>query len=190
MSATNNADEGGSARMTETQFVDAVRAEGVVVVTHADEDDIELTTKGEGRQTRYFVDGEKAKKSAVVSVYETYVREQGAPVEDLAGGEAGADEIQCEYCGALVGYLTGSHMQSHDAGPQTVEEYRQEVASRRGVSPDEVPLAPDALAEAFEAAGQHDEETLEELSRMNKARWEAGEYDHLRADEDGDEDGA
>lgn len=144
-------------------------------------DGVLAEARGEGRQRRYFLGGENVAKGDVVEAV------LGADeVED-----AGADEepehgsIECRYCGAAVGYLTGSHMKSHDeGGPQSVDAYRALVAEQEGVEPSEVPIAPDELGSLFEEAGQHDEETRERLAEMNKERWEAGEYDHLRQEDD------
>lgn len=214
MSATN-AGDARTDTMTKAEFVSAVRTDGVRVLTHEDEEDIELTTEGEGRGTRYFVDGEKAQKAAVESVFETYVDEQGAPVEDLTDDEdedegltyAEAEdrameliqadmptqedgEILSLVTGEYMGYITGSHVKASPAPITTVQEYRWLVADATDdeIEPDEVPIAPTQLQHTFEKAGQHDEETLNELSRMNRARWEAGEYDHLRSEDDDESD--
>lgn len=167
MTGNNTTIDGGIE--TETEAVEAIKTGGGVVA-----DGVRAHTEGEGRQTRYILGGDNVPKAEVV----------GAVLEadevEAAGDEPEHGTIACEHCGAELGYLTGSHMQSHDGGPQTVAEYRQTVAADRGVEPSEVPLAPDELSEVFEAAGDHDEETLDELSELNEARWEAGEYDHLR----------
>lgn len=169
MTTNTEAAEGGIA--TESEATEAIKTgDGVVA------DGVRAHTEGEGRQTRYYLGGDNVPKAEVVAA----VLE--ADEVEAAGDEPEHGTIVCEHCGAELGYLTGSHMGSHDDGPQTVAEYRQTVAAGRGVDPSEVPLAPDELSEVFEAAGQHDEETLEELSELNEARWEAGEYDHLRGD--------
>lgn len=164
---------------SENDFIAQVRETAAIVsgkVVH---------TEGEGRATRYFIDDEKVKKSEVEDLYEDGL-EVEVPVED----EHEHGEIQCEVCGKVVGYLTGSHMKSHDGGPQTVDEYRQFVAEQEDIEPSEVPLAPDELTNVFHEAGELDEETRNELAEMNRERWEAGEYDHLRKEDDDEEETA
>jgi len=104
----------------------------------------------------------------------------------------------------LMGYITGSHVGALPAdGLSTVDDYRNAVyqALERtdepaGVleSPDGVPIMTDDMMETFTEAGnqiKHDEETRERLSKQVEARWEDGEYDHLRGDDGGDgEEGA
>lgn len=170
MSDNNSGHDGGIE--TETEAVDAIKTgDGVVA------DGVRAHTEGEGRQTRYILGGDNVPKAEVVEA----VLE--ADEVEAAGDEPEHGTIVCRHCGDELGYLTGSHMKSHDEGPQTVAQYRQTVAARNDMEADEVPLAPDALGEVFEDAGDHDEETLDELSELNEARWEAGEYDHLRGEE-------
>lgn len=142
-------------------------------------DGVLAEAEGEGRQRRYFLDGDNVAKSEVVeAVLEADEVEQ-------PGDEPEHGSIQCRYCGDVLGYLTGSHMESHDdEGPQSVDEYRAFVAAEEDVEPEEVPIAPDELDSLFEEAGQHDEETRQELSELNQERWEQGEYDHLRGDDE------
>jgi len=100
----------------------------------------------------------------------------------------------------LMGYITGSHVGALPAdGLSTVDDYRDAVyqalertGEPEGVleSPDDVPIMTDDMMETFTEAGnqiKHDEETRERLSNQVEARWEDGEYDHLR-DEDDEQD--
>lgn len=140
---------------TVAQFFDAVRSAGVWI------DDKHITAEGEGRATRYLVDGESATKGDARGLFDS-ARDSGAAV--LVGDEGG-QKVQCEVCGGFVGYLTGSHMGTHEDGePQTVAEYREAFG-------EDAPLAPEGFMEA--------------LAEANRERWEAGEYDHLRG-ENGD----
>jgi len=168
---------------TKEQFIAQVRETGVVV----DGGDSVLRTEGEGRATRYFVGGDKVQKAEIEAEYEA-VSGDGGEIEVHVPAEDDEPEhgtIRCEVCGREVGYLTGSHMKTHEDGrPTTVAAYREAVAADKGVDTDEVPLAPDELTEVFERSGEHDEETLDELAEINRRRWEDGEYDHLRADDD------
>jgi len=168
---------------TETEAEEAIKGGSGVVA-----DGTRAHTEGEGRQTRYFLGGDNARKGEAV--------EAVLGADEVVDADAGSDDepehgtIECEACGRRLGYLTGSHMKSHDDGqPQSVAAYRSAVAARKGVDEGDVPLAPDELTDVFRDAGDHDEETLQELSALNKARWDAGEYDHLRK-EDGGSGGA
>lgn len=102
---------------TVAQYFDAVRTAGVWI------DNQHITSEGEGRSTRYFVDGEKASKSDARDAFDA-ARESGVAI--LVGDEANR-QIRCLACGGSVGYLTGSHMKSHEDGlPQSIAEYRAE----------------------------------------------------------------
>jgi hypothetical protein len=170
MTGNNSGHDGGIE--TETEAVEAIKTgDGVVA------DGVRAHTTGEGRQTRYLLGGDNVPKAEVVEAVLEADEVEAADQPDHG-------TIVCRVCGDELGYLTGSHMQTHaDNQPQTVGQYREAVAARNDADPEDVPLAPDALAEVFESAGDHDEETLDELSELNEARWEAGEYDHLRGGE-------
>lgn len=163
---------------SENDFIAQVKQTGVLVPEVG-----MVYTEGEGRATRYFIDDERVKKADVEALFE-----EGSDWEVPVEGDHEHGEIQCRYCGAFVGYLTGSHMKSHDEGPQTVDEYRQFVAEKDDIDPSDVPLAPDELNNVFHQAGDLDEETRKKLSEMNKQRWESGEYDHLRKEDEDEED--
>ena len=167
---------------SKNDFIAQVKETGVVVAGG----DKVLHTEGEGRATRYFVGGEQVKKADIEAEFEAQQSDDDPAVEVHVPTQAEHEhgEIECEYCGRSLGYLTGSHMASHDGGPQTVDAYRHMVAERRDIEPEDVPLAPEELSEAFESWGNSlDEEVRQKLSDINKARWEAGEYDHLRKEE-------
>jgi hypothetical protein len=166
----------------ENEFVAQVRTTGVVVAGG----DAVLRTEGEGRQTRYFVGDEQVRKAEVVEEFRARQSDDdpSVTVHVPADAEHEHGDVVCRVCGKALGYLTGSHMKTHDEGPTTIDGYRAMVAEADGVEPSEVPLCTDDLFATFEAAGNIDEETRRQLSEHNKARWEAGEYDHLRASED------
>jgi len=104
-----------------------------------------------------------------------------------------------------VGYITGSHVGTLPAeSVSTVDDYRnlvyQALSADAGEnkhpladldSPDDVPIMTDDMMETFKESGdkiKNDEETRERLSNQVAARWEDGEYDHLRtSDPDGDD---
>lgn len=103
--------------------------------------------------------------------------------------------------GRPMGYITGSHVGSLPWDDlSSVDDYRHAVFQALegtddplGVlpGPGDVPIAPDELMETCYEAGQKirdDEETREKLSNQVSARWEDGEYDHLRDDGDDDSD--
>lgn len=168
---------------SKNEFIAQVKETGVVAGGDL------VHTEGEGRATRYFVGDEQVKKAEVEDLYAEQ-DEVEVPVER----EFDHGDIACRVCGNVVGYLTGSHMKTHDEGePRSVAEYRAHVADKDGVEPSEVPLAPEELTEVFHASGDLSDETRRQLSETNKARWEAGEYDHLRkedADDGSDDDGS
>jgi hypothetical protein len=165
-------------------FIAQVKATGVIVAGGSEL----LHTEGEGRSTRYFVGDEKVTKAEVVEEFEARMEGDNTTVVcrvPTEGHEHG--DVQCRYCGKVLGYLTGSHMNTHgDNGPRTVDEYRAFVAKKDGIEPSEVPLCTDDMMNVFVASGDHDDEMRARLSEGNKARWEAGEYDHLRKEETGD----
>lgn len=103
----------------------------------------------------------------------------------------------------LMGYITGSHVQSLPAeGMTTVDDYRNAVYQALGAdlsdtdgadpivdfdSPADVPIMTEDMKDILRESGNSlDEETRDKLSRQVKARWEDGEYDHLRGGDDGD----
>lgn len=99
----------------------------------------------------------------------------------------------------LVGYVTGSHVKALPTDElSSVDGYRQAVfQALEGTDdpegalehPDDVPVATADMMEQFREYGNSlDEETRERLSSQVKARWEDGEYDHLRTSEDEGDD--
>lgn len=98
----------------------------------------------------------------------------------------------------LMGYITGSHVGALPAEAlETVDDYRRAVFEALVAgdhetelelgSPDEVPIAPEETMEKFrEAGGDVDEDTREKISQQVQQRWEDGDYDHLRNDEEDD----
>lgn len=108
----------------------------------------------------------------------------------------------------LMGYITGSHVGSLPVeGMDSVDDYREAVFHALGAdladtdddaepivafgSPDDVPIATDDMMAKFEASGQRvaeDEDLKEKLSEQVKNRWEDGEYDHLRKEDEEPED--
>jgi hypothetical protein len=93
----------------------------------------------------------------------------------------------------LMGYITGSHVKALPAdGLTSVDDYRAAVVEAVGgeagiTKPGSVPIATDDMMETFEQAGNKlDKEDREKLSRQVEARWEDGEYDHLRKDDEDD----
>lgn len=95
----------------------------------------------------------------------------------------------------LMGYITGSHVKALPNGMESVDDYRRTVAATlRGlpdgydIEPGDVPIAPDALMERFEEWGQQTTESGFDFAHFNKQRWEDGHYDHLRAENGGDDE--
>lgn len=144
---------------SKSEFIEQVRTTGVL---HPEAGLVH--TEGEGRQTRYFVGDERVGKGDVESLFEA-----GSDWEVPVDADFEYGGIRCRTCGKVVGYLTGSHMGTHEDienAPTTVAEYREMVAEADGIDPEDVPLSTDEMMDA--------------IAERNRARWEAGEYDHLR----------
>lgn len=178
-------------------------------------DGTRVHTEGEGRGTRYFVGGDNVPKADAVAAVveadgvtevgadddnddEVEARDRDGAVrfarETFAGNDYsfGADEgdaVLSLVTGEEMGYITGSHVKASPAPVDTVDGYRALVVEAIDVvdDEDEVPIAPDALMEEFRSYGGLSDETRDELAEINRARWEAGEYDHLRKDDGDDE---
>lgn len=145
------------------------------------------------------VDYEPMTDDEVLETIRENYDEHGMFAEDEEGDEKVVSLAHPE--GRLMGYITGSHVKSLPGeGLESVDDYRAAVyqaitsgssyddSSGEGLErPDDVPIAPDAMMEVFEeSGGDVDEETREKLSRQVERRWEDGEYDHLRKDDEND----
>lgn len=96
----------------------------------------------------------------------------------------------------LMGYITGSHVKALPNGLESVDDYRRAVYQALvgdAATPDDelvslelpsdVPIATSDMMETFEEAGRslaEDEDLADRMSGLTKARWEDGEYDHLK----------
>ena len=207
----NTTQTGGIEVETTADAEEAVKNIGVVA------DGVPAYTEGEGRQTRYFLGDANVAKGEVVGAVaeadevvpmgndeddnseddevESRTRDEALAfvqetVEEHDGCVVTDDMVVSLVTGDEMGYITGSHVKASPAPVETVDEYRQLVVQAMDgeMATDEVPIAPDGLMEKFKSYGDHDEDTIEQLSEQNKARWEDGEYDHLRKDDDEDED--
>lgn len=166
---------------TKTDYEQALKDNGVFA------GDRFYFTEGEGRQTRYFsrpADGgekEAVSKGEAMDAYDEHGPENVMLPDD-------PDEVECRVCGESLGYITHSHLDAHDEGPTTVAEYREFVADADGIDPEDVPLASDDMYDRFASGGHsNDEETREKIAEKVRAKWESGEYDHLRGEGDGTE---
>jgi len=97
--------------------------------------------------------------------------------------------------GRLMGYITGSHVGALPADSiETVDDYRRAVHDAldlpEDTSPDDVPICDSDMMETFQEAGSSiSDERREEIAQQVEARWEDGEYDHLRQDDEDNDPG-
>lgn len=214
---------------TEATFETTAAAAEAIKTTGVMADGQHAHTRGEGRQTRYYLDDDNVTKGEVVEAVMSAsdVAAPGVTDEDEEAEEAdeadedeeadeaesrthdeavafarevwidneatfvtedddGNEKVVSLVTGAAMGYVTGSHIKASPAPITTVDEYRALVveAIDEVESADEVAIAPGEMMAKFESYGQHDQETRDKLSEMNKARWESGAYDHLRKDDE------